>query len=98
MSRDTVTYIELAAGGRQDAPAGKQATTHSDACRGHDPENRGRMAQVFEDYNEQDFHREYTDAFVLGVWAVAFLVAGAAFVAAPYVLQILFSLFDWLAN
>lgn len=41
MTRDTVTYIELAAGGRQDAPAGKHATAHMEdlARRGQDYEH-----------------------------------------------------------
>lgn len=34
MTRDTVTYIELSAGGRQDAPAGKVATHDKQARRG----------------------------------------------------------------
>ncbi len=77
-------------------PAGK-STTHIAARRGlDDPENRGRMAQVFEDYNEPNFHVEFSEALILGIWALAFLIAGAAFAAAPHILGLLFSLFGWL--
>jgi hypothetical protein len=70
------------------------ATTHAKARRGQDdPENRGRSAQVFEDYNEQHFQSEYSDMFVLGIWAVGFLAAAAAFIAGPLIITALAAIF-----
>jgi len=79
-------------------PAGamKPPHSHGTARRGQDHE-LGRMAQAFEDMNEPDFHREYSETLILGICALAFIIAGAAFVAAPYILRLLFVLFDWMA-
>ncbi|MDC0657080.1 hypothetical protein N6L27_03625 [Leisingera sp. SS27] len=90
-----ITILPAATSRAATTPAAN--TTHGfEQCRRgqDDPENRGPSAQVFEDFNGQHFHDEWTQALVLGVWALAFLVAAGTAIAAPYVLRLLFALFD----
>lgn len=56
-----------------------------------DPENRGRMAQLFEEYNGQS-EAPAADR-VLDLLTIALFVAGAL-VLCPLVMQLLFALFD----
>lgn len=69
------------------APDGKSPLTYIEAVRDEsDPENRGRSAQVFEDYNSQH-NSEFGNMMVLGVWAIAFLAVAAALVVAPLMIR-----------
>jgi len=73
-------------------------TTHGieQGRRGQDHE-LGRMAQAYEDMHAPDFHREIAGLFFMGICAVCFLAAAGFAIAAPYILRLLFVLFDWMA-
>lgn len=87
-----MTYITTthAAPSLAATPAGNQATTHVAARRGQDdPENRGRSAQVFEDYNEQHFQDEWSDMARLGALIFAALIFAGTLLAVSYVWPLL---------
>ncbi|KIC39382.1 hypothetical protein [Leisingera sp. ANG-M7] len=77
------------------SPAAGQATTNGQCRRGtDDPDNRGRSAKVFEDFNEDHMQEDLGHAVFLTILALAFIVVACTFIAAPYVLRLLFALFD----
>lgn len=79
------------------SPAATPATTHLEQGRRGPDHELGRMAQAYEDMHEPDFHREITGLFFIGLCAVCFLAAAGFAIAAPYILRLLFALFDLLA-
>ncbi|MDE4176331.1 hypothetical protein PXK01_19420 [Phaeobacter sp. PT47_59] len=96
----TTPIIEQARAIAATTPAGRfpPSTTTHEARRGqdNDPDNRGRSAHVFEQFNEERFGNELDAMHVIGIWAICTVFFGGTIVAAMILQPYITRLFSWL--
>lgn len=61
-----------------------------------DPDNRGRSAHVFEQFNEERFGDELDALHVIGLWAMCAVIFGGVFVSAMILHHYINQFFAWL--
>lgn len=92
-----MTYITTTPAAPSRAAASPAGTTHVPATRRGQDHELGRMAQAYEDMHEQEFGSELSGLIFMCICALSFIAAAGFAIAAPYILRLLFALFDLLA-